>query len=75
MGAGQGEPPLSSELGEKTYRKYVKTTGRRFEIDEEKVVKEARFDGTWVLQTDLEIPAGEAALKYKALPQNLWVDF
>ena len=56
-----------SLIGNKGYRKYVKTTGKRFEIDEEKVVKEARFDGTWVLQTDLEISATEGALKYKEL--------
>ncbi len=56
-----------SLIGNKGYRKYVKTTGRRFEIDTAKVQGEARFDGTWVLQTDLEISATEAALKYKEL--------
>jgi hypothetical protein len=56
-----------SLIGNKGYRKYVKTTGRRFEIDAAKVQGEARFDGTWVLQTDLEISATEAALKYKEL--------
>ena len=56
-----------SLIGNKGYRKYIKAAGKRFEIDQEKVEKEARFDGTWVLQTDLEISAAEGALKYKEL--------
>ena len=60
----QGDKSL---IGNKGYRKYIKAAGTRFEIDQEKVEKEARFDGTWVLQTDLEISAAEGALKYKEL--------
>ena len=56
-----------SLIGNQGYRKYVQAAGSRFEIDQEKVEKEARFDGTWVLQTDLEISAAEGALKYKEL--------
>ena len=40
---------------------------KRFEIDEEKVCREARFDGLWVLQSDAELTAADTALKYKAL--------
>ena len=38
----QGDKSL---IGNKGYRRFVKTTGKRFEIDEEKVQSEARFDG------------------------------
>ena len=56
-------------IGNKGYRKYVKSTGSRFAIDHEKVKSESRYDGTWVLQTDLDLPADEVALSYK----DLWI--
>ncbi len=57
-----------SLVGNKGYRKYLKTAaGRRFLLDEEKVQRESRFDGKWVLQTDTTMSAQEVALKYKEL--------
>jgi len=56
-----------SLIGNKGYRKYVKAAGQRFEIDEAKIEQEARFDGTWVLQTDASVTPEEGALKYKEL--------
>jgi transposase len=57
-----------SLVGNKGYRKFLKSaTGKRFEIDEEKVQGEARFDGIWVLQTDAPLSGIEVALKYKEL--------
>ena len=57
-----------SLVGNKGYRKYLRARGQQFEIDEAKVKSESRFDGKWVLQTDLEDrPAAEVALKYKQL--------
>jgi hypothetical protein len=57
-----------SLVGNKGYRKYLHTEGPKFTIDEEKVKWEQRFDGRWVLQTDLEeLTAEEAALQYKQL--------
>jgi transposase len=57
-----------SLVGNKGYRKYLRVSGKGFEIDREKVAAEARYDGKWVLQTDLEeLPAEEVALKYKQL--------
>ena len=41
--------------------------GKRFEIDEQKVRAEARFDGIWVLQSDAELTPADTALKYKEL--------
>jgi hypothetical protein len=62
----QGDKSL---VGNQGYRKYLKTTGasRRFEIDEEKIKAQEKYDGLWVLQTDLDLPAKEIALRYKEL--------
>ena len=49
------------------YRRFVKTVGRRFEIDQDKVRSEARFDGIWFLQTDAELTPTDTAVKYKEL--------
>jgi len=54
-------------IGNRGYRKYVKTTGSRFAIDEDKLQAEARFDGKWVLTTNTDLAARELALKYKQL--------
>jgi transposase len=55
-------------VGNKGYRKYLHSEGPKFTIDEEKVKWEERFDGKWVLQTDLEkLTAEETALQYKQL--------
>ena len=60
----QGDKTL---IGNRGYRKYVKATGERFTIDEDKIRAEARFDGKWVLTTNTELSAPELALKYKQL--------
>lgn len=61
----QGDKSL---VGNKGYRKYLKRPAKgHFEIDENKIKAEERFDGKWVLRTDLDIPASEVALKYKQL--------
>ncbi len=62
----QGEGSL---VGNKGCRKYLKTPGQHFEIDDARVEAEARYDGLWVLQTDLELPPAEVALRYKELWQ------
>lgn len=54
-------------VGNKGYRRYLKTTGERFEIDEKKVLAEARYDGKWVLRTNTDLPTDQVALKYKQL--------
>jgi hypothetical protein len=58
-----------SLVGNKGYRKYLKATKPHFAVDWEKAEAEERFDGLWVLQTDLEMDAAEVALKYKELWQ------
>lgn len=63
----QGDKSL---VGNKGYRKYLLTPASgHFQIDADKIKAEARFDGKWVLRTDLDIPAGDVALKYKELWQ------
>jgi len=54
-------------VGNRGYRKYVKTTGSRFAIDEDQIKAEARFDGKWVLTTNTDLSARDLALKYKQL--------
>ena len=60
----QGDKSL---IGNRGYRRFVKTAGERFSIDEQKIRDEARFDGKWVLTTNTELSASELALKYKQL--------
>jgi transposase len=55
-------------VGNKGYRKYLKSTGKaRFEIDYAKAKQEARYDGKWVLRTSTKLSAEDTALKYKQL--------
>jgi transposase len=56
-----------SLVGNRGYRKYLKSGTGRFEIDEKKVAEEARYDGKWVLRTSTRLAAEEVALKYKQL--------
>ncbi|MGH8653661.1 MAG: IS1634 family transposase [Gammaproteobacteria bacterium] len=56
-----------SLVGNKGYRRYLKSQGARFTIDEQKILEEARYDGKWVLRTNTELAAAEVALKYKQL--------
>ena len=58
-------------VGNKGYRKYLKTPsgGKHFKIDEDKIGDEEKYDGIWVLQTDLDLSSQEVALRYKELWQ------
>jgi transposase len=60
----QGDKSL---VGNRGYRKYLKQSKGKFEVDEEKIQEEARYDGKWVLRTNTDLPAADAALKYKQL--------
>ena len=55
-------------IGNKGYRKYLAEDGRkRFTVDERKVKAEARYDGQWVLQTNLAGEPEIIATAYKEL--------
>jgi hypothetical protein len=57
-----------SLVGNKGYRRYLQVCGdSHFAIDEAKLAEEARYDGTWVLRTNTELPTAEVALEYKKL--------
>jgi transposase len=61
----QGDKQL---VGNKGFRRYVKTSGERFDLDYDKIKEEERYDGKWVLKTNLSnLSAAEIALKYKQL--------
>ena len=56
-----------SLVGNKGYRKYLRTGGKQFAVDEDKIKEEARYDGKWVLTTNMDLSPAEVALKYKQL--------
>jgi hypothetical protein len=58
-----------SLVGNQGYRRYIKTPDKEegFEVDEEKIEREERYDGKWVLRTNTKLPTAEVALKYKQL--------
>ena len=54
-------------IGNKGYRKYLQVTNGAIKINDSKVMEEERYDGKWVLTTNLDMPADRIALKYKEL--------
>jgi hypothetical protein len=57
-----------SLVGNKGYRKYLKVEGEgHFVVDEAKLEEEARYDGTWVLRTNTDLPTASVALQFKKL--------
>src|SRR5206468_11655404 len=53
-------------IGNKGHRKYLRVTqGEHFALDQEKIQAEARYDGKWVLQTNLADEPKLIALAYK----------
>lgn len=60
----QGDKSL---VGNKGYRRFLKCADAHFEVDEDKIVDEERFDGKWVLRTNTQLDATTVALKYKQL--------
>jgi transposase len=60
----QGDKAL---VGNKGFRKYLRVEGKHFEVDEAKLKEEARYDGLWVLRTNMALPLERVALRYKEL--------
>ncbi len=58
-----------SLVGNKGYRRFLKSQGAHFAIDEAKVDAEARYDGLWALQTNTAFEPMVVALAYK----HLWM--
>jgi hypothetical protein len=53
------------------YRRYLKVSAGRFEINQRQVRQEQRYDGKYVLRTTTDLPTEEVALAYKNL---LWIE-
>lgn len=61
----QGDKSL---VGNKGYRRYLKTASKEhFEVDEQKIEDERIFDGKYVLLTNTDLHPMDAALQYKQL--------
>jgi hypothetical protein len=58
---------VSGLIGNRGYRRFLKMERNSVTIDEAKVKEDARFDGKWVLRTNLDLPVKEVALRYKEL--------
>jgi hypothetical protein len=57
-----------SLVGNKGYRRYLKVEGEgHFAIDEAKLAEEEKYDGTWVLRTNTDLPTASVALQFKKL--------
>jgi transposase len=56
-------------VGNRGYARYIKVCKGGMAIDQEKIDAEARFDGKWVLRTNMKLSAERVALKYKELWQ------
>jgi hypothetical protein len=56
-----------SLVSNKGFRKYLNIDRQTVSLNEQKIEKEARFDGKWVLRTNTDFPARQVALKYKEL--------
>lgn len=54
-------------IGNKGYRRFLKVRRDGLEIDRKKVEEDARYDGKFVLRTNLDLPAQQVALRYKEL--------
>lgn len=56
-----------SLIGNKGYRKYLKVSKGSVQIDPNKIKEEERFDGKWVLTSNMDMSSEKIALKYKEL--------
>ena len=54
-------------IANRGYRKYLKIDRDHIGIDQKKIEEDARFDGKWVLRTNMDLPSEAVALKYKEL--------
>ncbi len=56
-----------SLVGNKGYRKYLKAEQNSVSLDVDKIKKEAKYDGKYVLNTNTTLDTADVALKYKQL--------
>lgn len=56
-------------VGNRGYARYIKVSKGGLTLNQEKIEEESRFDGKWVLRTNMDLPPEAIALKYKELWQ------
>lgn len=56
-------------IANRGYRKYLRIDRDHIGIEQKKIEEDARFDGKWVLRTNMDLPSEAVALKYKELWQ------
>jgi transposase len=49
------------------HKRFLKITAAKTEINQEKIMEEAKYDGLFVIETDTNLSASEVALRYKDL--------
>jgi len=54
-------------VGNSAYRRYLKTPDKHFEIDEQRVAEDARYDGLYVLRTNMRLHPLAVMLRYREL--------
>jgi transposase len=54
-------------VGNSAYRRYLKASGKSFEIDLGKLAEEARYDGITVVRTNAKVTPLQAVLRYRDL--------
>jgi transposase len=57
----------TSLVGNRGYRRYLSAQGRGFRIDPDKIERDQRYDGKWVLRTTTDLEPADVALAYKQL--------
>lgn len=57
----------TSLVGNRGYRRYLSAQGKGFRIDADKIERDRRYDGKWVLRTTTDLEAADVALAYKQL--------
>jgi hypothetical protein len=58
---------LKSLVGNSGYRRFLKGRRQAWQLDQAAIAADSRFDGVFVLRTNLELPPAEIATTYKGL--------
>ena len=56
-------------VGNRGYARFIKVSKGGMSINQKKIEEEARFDGKWILRSNMDLSAERLALKYKELWQ------
>lgn len=64
---------LKSFVNNVGYKRYIKSSGKKMELDLEKIKAEEAYDGIWVLQSNSNLSAEDVVMRYKDLWQVEYV--